>query len=41
MSDRPEAILQGKKRPFSVAFTAVPKAGSPGQTVVVKGSAKC
>jgi hypothetical protein len=32
---------KGKKRPYSVSFTAVPSAGAPGVTVTVKGSAKC
>jgi hypothetical protein len=32
---------QGSKRPYSVTYTAVPAAGSPGVTETVKGSAKC
>jgi hypothetical protein len=32
---------KGGKRPYSVTFTAVPKAGSPGQSATVNGSAKC
>jgi hypothetical protein len=32
---------KGNKRPYSVAFTAVPAAGSPGVTVTKTGSAKC
>jgi hypothetical protein len=32
---------KGGKRPWSVAYTAVPAAGSPGVTQTVKGSAKC
>jgi hypothetical protein len=32
---------KGSTRPYSVTFTAVPKAGSPGQSATVKGSAKC
>lgn len=31
----------GNKRPYSVTFTAVPKAGAKGQSSTVKGSAKC
>lgn len=37
-----EAVAcKGGKRPWSVAFTAVPAAGQPGQTVTQSGSAKC
>jgi hypothetical protein len=32
---------KGSKRPWTVAFTAVPAAGSPGVTQTVSGSAKC
>jgi hypothetical protein len=37
-----EAVAcKGGKRPWSVAFTAVPAAGQPGQTVTQSGSSKC
>jgi hypothetical protein len=37
-----EAVAcKGGKRPWSVAFTAVPAAGAPGQTVTKSGSSKC
>jgi hypothetical protein len=37
-----EAIgCKNGKRPWSVAFTAVPAAGQPGQTVTKSGAAKC
>ncbi len=32
---------KGNKRPWSVQFTAVPKAGAPGVSATVTGSAKC